>query len=280
MRPKASLTGRRPGRSSYLSWRSRQHLRVEGGSAALLEAVAVVAGFDDLAAVCKPIQQCGCHLGIAEHGAPFAEGQVGGDDERDALVEFADEVEQQRTAVLRERQVAQLIQHDGVLVEQSAGQTAGLTLPLFGIQLIDQIDDAVEPRTLALQDHLTSQSRGQVCFASARATNEHDVACRGEVFPGVQLTDMGFIHKRFAEVKGVQIPRHREASKAQLILVRASLSVSYFRLQQLRQPGGRGELLLAQGGQALLQGARHAAQAQSLELFDQLSLHQRAPVDE
>ena len=34
----------------------------------------------------KTIEQCGGHLGIAEDGGPFSEGQVGGDDDRGALV--------------------------------------------------------------------------------------------------------------------------------------------------------------------------------------------------
>jgi hypothetical protein len=48
---------------------------------AVHEAPAFVSGFDDLAAVRKPVEQRGCHLGIAEDAGPFAEGQVGCDDE-------------------------------------------------------------------------------------------------------------------------------------------------------------------------------------------------------
>jgi hypothetical protein len=44
------------------------------------------------------IQQRGGHLGVAEHLTPFGEGQVGGDGEAGALVELADQVEQQRAA--------------------------------------------------------------------------------------------------------------------------------------------------------------------------------------
>jgi hypothetical protein len=40
------------------------------------------------------IEGRGCHLGIAEHGGPLAEGQVGGDDDRGLLVELAEQVEQ------------------------------------------------------------------------------------------------------------------------------------------------------------------------------------------
>ena len=50
-------------------------------------------------------QGCG-HLGVAEDGRPFAEGEVGGDDDRGALVEPAHEVEEQLPAGLGEGQVA------------------------------------------------------------------------------------------------------------------------------------------------------------------------------
>ena len=56
------------------------------GSAAVLEAPAVVAGLDDVAMVREPVEQSGGHLRIAEHGGPFAEGEVGGDDDRSAFI--------------------------------------------------------------------------------------------------------------------------------------------------------------------------------------------------
>ena len=73
------------------------------------EAVAVVAGFQDVAMVGEPVQQGRGHLGIAEDIGPFAEAQVGGDDDAGALLEFAQQVEQQRTTRCTERQVTQLV---------------------------------------------------------------------------------------------------------------------------------------------------------------------------
>jgi hypothetical protein len=40
----------------------------------------------------EAIEQCRGHLCIAKDGWPFAEGEVGGDDDRGALVEAADQV--------------------------------------------------------------------------------------------------------------------------------------------------------------------------------------------
>ncbi len=72
---------------------------------AALESPALVAGLDDLAVVRQAIEERGGHLGVAEDGGPFAEGQVGGDDDRGALVEPADEVEQQLASGLCEGQI-------------------------------------------------------------------------------------------------------------------------------------------------------------------------------
>ncbi len=76
-----------------------------GGSGAVLEAPGVVAGLDDLAVVGEPVEQRGGHLGVAEDGRPFAEGEIGGDDDRGAFVEAADQVEQELSAGLREGQI-------------------------------------------------------------------------------------------------------------------------------------------------------------------------------
>jgi len=59
---------------------------VEGGSGAVLEAPAVVAGLDDLAMVREAVEQRRGHLGVAEHGGPPPEGKVGGDDHRGAFI--------------------------------------------------------------------------------------------------------------------------------------------------------------------------------------------------
>ena len=87
----------------------------------MLEAPAFVTGLDDIAVMGQPIEQRGGHLGVAEDGGPFAEGEVGGDDDRGALVEAADQVEQQLSAGLREGQIAELVEND----EVHAGEVVG-----------------------------------------------------------------------------------------------------------------------------------------------------------
>ena len=77
------------------------------------EAPAVIASFDDIAMVGDAVERRSGHLGIAEDGGPLAERQVGGDDHRGLLVEPADQVEQQLSAGLGERQIAELVEDRG-----------------------------------------------------------------------------------------------------------------------------------------------------------------------
>jgi hypothetical protein len=51
-----------------------------------LEAIAVIAGLQNVAAMAEAIEQGRSHFRVTEHGGPVAEAQVGGDDDAGALV--------------------------------------------------------------------------------------------------------------------------------------------------------------------------------------------------
>ena len=44
----------------------------------------------------QPVEECGRHLGITEDACPFTEASVGSDDDAGALIEFGQEMEQER----------------------------------------------------------------------------------------------------------------------------------------------------------------------------------------
>ena len=67
-------------------------------SGTVLEAPTFVACLDDIAVMGEPVEERGGHFGIAEHRGPFAKGEVGGDNDPGALVELADEVEEELAA--------------------------------------------------------------------------------------------------------------------------------------------------------------------------------------
>jgi hypothetical protein len=64
--------------------------RTRGGSGAVLEAPAIVVGFDDVAVMSEAVEQRRRHLGVDEDAWPFTEGEIGCDDHRGALIETAD----------------------------------------------------------------------------------------------------------------------------------------------------------------------------------------------
>ena len=69
--------------------------RLFGRSGSVFEAPAFVAGLDDIAVMSEAIEQCRCHFGVVKNVRPFAEGEIGSDDDRGSLIEAADEVEEQ-----------------------------------------------------------------------------------------------------------------------------------------------------------------------------------------
>ena len=101
--------------SSLLAPRGNRTADTAGtGSGAVFEAPALVAGFDALAVMGELVEQgCG-HLWNAEDRRPLAEGEVGGDDDRGALVEPAHQVEPQLPAGLGKGQVAEFVEDDEV----------------------------------------------------------------------------------------------------------------------------------------------------------------------
>ncbi len=86
-----------------------------------LEAPAFVAGLDDVAVMGEAVEQRGGHFRIAEHARPFAEGEIGGDDDRSSLVEPADEI-QQLPAGLSEGEIAEFVEDDEVEAREVIGE--------------------------------------------------------------------------------------------------------------------------------------------------------------
>ena len=108
----------------------------------MFEPVGFIAGFDDVAVMSDAVEHGGRHLGIGKDLHPFREGQIGGDDQTGAFIELADQVEQQSTARLRERQIPRFIEDH-------------------------QIHDIEEANPLTTMDHRNAQGRGQVVFPRA-----------------------------------------------------------------------------------------------------------------
>ena len=144
----------------------------------------------------QPVEQCGRHLGIAEHARPFTEAEIGGDDNAGALMELAQEMEEQRAAGCTERQVAQLVQNDEIGMNEAIGDLPGSALCLLLIEGIDQFDGREEPNTFAVVlDGLHADGGRQMGFSCAGAADQNDVV--GFVD---ELAAMELAHERLVDL--------------------------------------------------------------------------------
>ena len=80
----------------------------------------------------------------AEDTRPFAEGEVGGDDDRGALVEPRDPMEEQLTAGLREGEIDELVKHGEVEAGKIIGDRLLLAGTVLGLEAVDEINDVEE----------------------------------------------------------------------------------------------------------------------------------------
>ena len=187
---------------------------------AAFESPAVVAGLDNVAVVGEPVEQRGCHLGVAEHAWPFAKGEIGCDDDGRALVEPADEVEQELAAGLSERQVAEFIEDDEVHPGQMLGDTTLSSVAGLDLEAVDEVDHVVEATAGAGSDAASGDCDGQVGFACAGAADEHDVALLGDEAAAGEIIDERLIDRRAFELEVIEILGQWQLGDGELVLDR------------------------------------------------------------
>src|SRR4029077_5243065 len=175
------------------------------GSGAVFEAPGLVAGFDDFAVMRQSIEQRGRHLGVCEDAWPFAEGQVGRDDDGGALVKAADQMEEQLAAGLGEREIAEFVEDDEVEPGQVIGEAALPAGTGFTFQPINEVDDGVKAAPRAATDARAGDRYCKVAFAGAGPPDQHGVALLGNEVAGLQLADQGLVDWGSGEVEVVDI---------------------------------------------------------------------------
>src|SRR5262249_1953985 len=111
------------------------------------------------------------HLGIAEDAGPFAEGEIGGDDDRSALVEAADEGKEELAARLGERKVANLVQDDEGQAGEMISEATLASIARLGLEPIDEIDDIVKPAAASGPDAASGDGDGKMGLAGAGAAD-------------------------------------------------------------------------------------------------------------
>ena len=234
---------------------------------ALCEAVGCVSGLHDFAVMRDAVQQRGCHLCITKDRDPFAELQVGGDDDTGLLVEFADQVEQQRAAGFRERDVAQFVDDDAIHGCQLPDDFPCIAFGLFLDQCVDQIDCVEEACLLAIVDQRGSERDGDVGFACASSAHQNEVvgifgelACAEGIDP--DLGDGGR-----TVIEGGEVLVMGELGNPHLILDGTHPAFYGLGVDQLLYRSGQARWLAR--GQQIMCASCHSMQSQVGQLVDE-----------
>ena len=88
----------------------------------------------------NPVEGHRRHFGIAKDRDPFAELQVGGNDDTGFLIELADQVEEKSSAGFGEWNIAQFIDDDTICLAKLTDEFAGISFGLFLNQCVNEID--------------------------------------------------------------------------------------------------------------------------------------------
>src|SRR5258705_589675 len=151
----------------------------------------------------QAVEKRGGHLCIAEHARPFAEREVGGDDDCRALIEPADEVEQKLAAGLSEREVAEFVEDDEVHPGQMLGNTALPSVAGLDLQAVDEVDHVVEAPASAGSNAASGNGDGQMGLAGAGAADQNSIALLGDEAPAGVIICQRLIDGAALEPEGV-----------------------------------------------------------------------------
>ena len=195
----------------------------------VFEAPTIIAGLDDVAVVGQAIEQRGRHLGVAEHAGPFTECQVGGDDDGGSLVEPADEVEQELTAGLSERQVAKFVEDDEVHTRQMVGEPTLSAIAGLDLEPVDEVNHVIEATTGAGTDAASGNGDGKMCLAGAGPADQHGIALLGDEASAGKVVDERLVDRRALELEVAEVLCERQLGDGELVLDRARLLLAYLR---------------------------------------------------
>ena len=166
----------------------------------------------------EAVEQRGRHLGIAEYGGPLSEAQIRRDDDARALVELAEQMEEQCAARGAERQVAELVENDEIGIGKPPSNLSRFSLKLLLFEGVDEFDRREEPDALAVMfDGLDADGRSDVRLARAGAANKDDVMRVLQELATVKLADERLVDLAAGEVEPDEIAIVREARGFELI---------------------------------------------------------------
>lgn len=137
----------------------------------------------------EPVEKRGGHFCVAEDSGPFTEGQVCRDDDRGALVELRDQMEEQLPAGLCERQLNEFVEYNKVEPGEMIGNAALPSGARFGFESVDQVDDIEEAATCSVSNEGAGNGNRQMRFARTRPADQDNVALIGDKRATGEVTD-------------------------------------------------------------------------------------------
>ena len=181
------------------------------GFAAFAQPEAFAVHFEDMDVMGQAVQNGAGEAFRAEDLGPFIEWQVGGDDDRAALVALGDDLEQQLGAGLAERNEAEFVDDQQVLAGQQLLQT--LKAPFVGSldQFVDQGGSRREANLQTLLAGRQSEPQGDVGLAGAARAQGDDVLAPIDEGAAGQFHGQGLVQRGDdLEVEAVQALGRRE----------------------------------------------------------------------
>jgi len=258
---------------AMLAWIDLKTSRFE--SRPILEAPTVVPSLDDVAVVGQAIQQRAGHLGVDKDAWPFAEGEIGRHNDGGALIELADQIEQQLPAGLGEGEIAEFIEHDEVFADEIFRDPSLPSAARFGLEPIDEIDGVVEAATFAGANAITGDGDGQMCLSGAGSADQDAVALFDEKVALGEIAHEALVDRRAGELEVVEIFGQEKLGDRDLVFDRARLLFADFGLQKIADDARRLMLSLDTGRHDLIIGGLHSIELEFAHQFEDLgSLHQ------
>ena len=105
-------------------------------------------------------------------------------------------MEQQLTARLRERQVAELVQHHQIEPGEVVGDAALPAGSRLGLEPVDEVDHGIEPGPRPVPDARPGERDGQLRLARAGAAHQHDVALVGQELTAAEVAHQTLVDRR------------------------------------------------------------------------------------
>src|SRR3954463_5908933 len=151
--------------------------------------------------------------------------------------ELADQMEQQLSAGLAEREVAEFVDDDEIVAQQLLGETAAAPGRLLLLELVDEIDQIEEAPPGTGADDGGGDADGEMGFAGAGAADEDGVALGIEEGSGGKFAHHAGIDRGVGKDEFVDVLEDGEPGAADAIADRASLAMGVLGADQAGEEG-------------------------------------------